>query len=403
MITSVENEVGLNLPVQAVITRRLTLLMAASCGLSVATMYYSQPLLADMGATVAGGAKSAAYIPTFTQIGTMLGMGLFVPLGDMFERRGLIVSVCLALAFTSLATALAPNFALLAVASFFLGLTCIIPHLILPFAAQISPPESRGKTLGTVVSGLLIGILCARTFSGFVGATFGWRSVYFVGAGLMIVLAVVLRRYLPVSHPSLGLSYPKLLRSMVRLVRTFPELREAAATGALLFAAFSAFWATLIFRLGTPPFHYGSRAAGLFGLVGAAGAAAAPLVGRMADTRGPRKTVELSLLVTAASFFVFWFAGSIMAGLILGVVLMDLGVQAGHVANQTRIYGILPEARSRLNTVYMVTYFLGGALGSALGAYGWNAARWTGVCIVGLILMGMALAVQYLSGRRKPA
>jgi predicted MFS family arabinose efflux permease len=403
MITSVENEVGLNLPVQAVITRRLTLLMAASCGLSVATMYYSQPLLADMGATVAGGAKSAAYIPTFTQVGTMLGMGLFVPLGDMFERRGLIVSVCLALAFTSLATALAPNFALLAVASFFLGLTCIIPHLILPFAAQISPPESRGKTLGTVVSGLLIGILCARTFSGFVGATFGWRSVYFVGAGLMVVLAVVLRRYLPISHPSLGLSYPKLLRSMVRLVRTFPELREAAATGALLFAAFSAFWATLIFRLGTAPFHYGSRAAGLFGLVGAAGAAAAPLVGRMADTRGPRKTVELSLLVTAASFFVFWFAGWTMAGLILGVVLMDLGVQAGHVANQTRIYGILPEARSRLNTVYMVTYFLGGALGSALGAYGWNAARWTGVCIVGLILMGMALAVQYLSGRRKPA
>jgi predicted MFS family arabinose efflux permease len=401
MITSIEDEVGQNLPAQAVITRRLTLLMAASCGLSVATMYYSQPLLADMGATVAGGAKSAAYIPTFTQVGTMLGMGLFVPLGDMFERRGLIVSVCLALAFTSLATALAPNFALLAVASFFLGLTCIVPHLILPFAAQISPPESRGKTLGTVVSGLLIGILCARTFSGFVGAAFGWRSVYFVGAGLMVVLAVVLRRYLPVSHPSLGLSYPKLLRSMVHLIRTFPQLREAAATGALLFAAFSAFWATLIFRLGTPPFHYGSRAAGLFGLVGAAGAAAAPLVGRMADTRGPRKTVELSLFVTAASFFVFWFAGSTMAGLILGVVLMDLGVQAGHVANQTRIYGILPEARSRLNTVYMVTYFLGGAIGSALGAYGWNAARWTGVCIVGLVLMGMALAVQYISGRRE--
>jgi predicted MFS family arabinose efflux permease len=355
-----------------------------------------------MGATIAGGRGVVAYIPTFTQVGTMLGMGLFVPLGDMVERRKLIVFVSLAIALTSAATAIAPNAAVLAVASFLLGVTCIVPHLILPFVAQISRPGERGKALGVVVSGLLIGILCARTFSGFVGAAFGWRSVYWIGSVGMVVLAVLLLRKLPVSHPAAPLTYPQLLRSLWRLVRQFPELRQAAVTGAMLFGAFSAFWATLIFRLITPPFHYGARAAGLFGLVGAAGAFGAPLIGRIADKRGARTTLAASLWITAGSFILFLFGGGGMAGLIAGVILMDLGVQAGHVSNQTRIYAILPEARSRLNTVYMVSYFMGGALGSALGAYGWEVARWTGVCAAGIAMMTVALVVHYLGAEPLP-
>jgi predicted MFS family arabinose efflux permease len=378
---------------------RLTLLMAVTCGLTIANLYYCQPLLTEMGASLSAN-HAAAYIPTLTQVGAMFGMGLFVPLGDIFERRRLIVSVCCALTAMLLASSAAPTFFWLAVASVFLGLTCIVPHLILPFAAQIAPPADRGRVLGTVLSGLLIGILGARTVSGFLGAALGWRAVYVLSAGLMLVLAAILRKTLPESHPTIKFTYPKLLASIVSLLRQFSELREASLIGAMLFGAFSSFWATLIFRLGTPPFHYGSRVAGLFGLVGVVGAAAAPVVGRLADRRGPRKTVEISLFITAVSYLVFWASGSSIWGLVAGVVLMDLGVQAGHVSNQTRIYSLLPEARSRLNTVYMVTYFLGGALGSALGAYGWNFAGWTGVCWVGLLMVGVALAVHYMGSSR---
>jgi predicted MFS family arabinose efflux permease len=373
--------------------------MSAGCAISVANMYYCQPLLAQMGATVPGGQRIASYIPTFTQVGTMLGMGLFVPLGDMFERRRLIVSVCVALSGTAVLTAISPTASWLMAASFILGLTSIIPHLILPFVAQLARPAERGRALGTVVSGMLIGILCARTFSGFAGAAFGWRSVYWIGALAMIVLGFLLWRKLPQSRPTASLSYPQLLRSLAQFIGEYGELRQSAVTGGMLFGAFSAFWATLIFRLMSPPYHYGSRAAGLFGLVGAAGAAAAPVMGRIVDRRGVRTSVALSLVVTAVAFVIFFLAGNKMAGLIAGVVLMDLGVQAGHVSNQARIYAILPEARSRLNTVYMVSYFLAGAIGSALGAYGWNAAGWSGVCAVGLGLVLIGLVYHIAGGR----
>jgi predicted MFS family arabinose efflux permease len=379
--------------------RGLTMLMAVTCGLTVANLYYCQPLLTEMGTSL-GSKLGAAYIPTYAQIGTMFGMGLFVPLGDMFERRRLIVTVCCALSLMLMASAAAPNLFWLSVASLCLGLTCIVPHLILPFAAQIAKPEQRGRVLGAVVSGLLIGILCARTFSGFFGAAFGWRSVYWASAVVMFALAMVLRKKLPESHPSSVFTYGQLLRSLGTLFKQFSALREAAFTGAMFFGAFSALWATLIFRLSTTPFHYGSRVAGLFGLVGAAGAAAAPVVGRMADKRGPRTTVKFSLLITATSFVVFWIFGGSMSGLIAGVILMDLGVQAGHVSNQTRIYALLPEARSRLNTVYMVSYFFGGAIGSAFGAYGWDHARWPGVCAVGLLMIIAGLVAHFFGGRR---
>jgi predicted MFS family arabinose efflux permease len=361
--------------------------MAAACGISVANIYYNQPLLVQMG---------GAYLPMFTQIGAGLGMFLFVPLGDMLERRRLIVLVSSSTAIACVLTALSPNLALLSVASMVLGLTSIVPHLILPFAAQISAPEERGRVVGTVVSGLLIGILAARTVSGFIGASFGWRAVYWMAAALMCTLAFTLARTLPKSEPHATLSYPQLLRSIVTLIREQPLLRQAALIGALSFGSFSVFWATLVFRLGD------ARLAGLFGLIGVAGALAASYVGRIADRRGPSFTVGIGIATTAVAYVVFWLTGSTMTGLVVGVVLLDLGVQAAHVSNQTRIYSILPEARSRLNTVYMVTYFLGGSLGSALGAYSWKVAKWNGVCIAGLALSLLALAVHLLSAIDAP-
>ncbi len=372
--------------------------MALGCGVSVANIYYSQPLLQQMAAEFRAG---TGYVPAYTQVGAGFGMFLFVPLGDILERRRLIVSVCISTAAAALFTALSPSLALLSCASLLVGLTSITPHLILPFAAQISMPEERGKVLGTVLSGLLIGILLARTASGFIGATFGWRSVYWMAAGLMLLLAAALRYALPPSPPAHTMKYGQLMRSIATLIREQPLLREASLIGAMLFGAFSVFWATLIFVLVTPPFHYGSRMAGLFGLIGLAGALAASVAGRIADRRGPRFTVAAGIAITLVSYVVFFFAGKTLAGLIAGVTLLDLGVQAGHVSNQTRIYGLIPEARSRLNTVYMVSYFAGGALGSALGAAGWAWRRWDGVCAAGFLLALIAMGAQIYGSKLK--
>jgi predicted MFS family arabinose efflux permease len=369
--------------------------MATACGISVANIYYNQPLLAQMGASFA---RDASYLPMFTQLGAGMGMFLFVPLGDILERRRLIVTVCLSTAIANVLVGLAPSLAFLTVASVLVGLTSIVPHLILPFAAQVAVPDERGRVVGTVLGGLLIGILLARTVSGFVGAQFGWRSVYWIASALMLSLALVLAQQLPHSLPAINLRYPDLLRSILVLVREQPLLREASLIGGMLFGAFSVFWATLIFRLANPPFHYGARLAGAFGLIGAAGALMAPMAGRITDRKGPRFTVGMGIGITVISYLCFWLFGGSLAGLIAGVVLLDIGVQSGHVANQTRIYSLIPEARGRLNTVYMVTYFAGGALGSALGAYGWSVAHWNGVCTAGICLALVALAV-HVAGR----
>ncbi len=381
----------------------LVWIMAAACGISVANIYYNQPLLGQIGSAFGG---DASYLPMFTQLGAGAGMFLFVPLGDIFERRKLIVAVCLSTAAATVMTALAPSLRLLSAASFLVGLTSIVPHLILPFAAQVSAPEQRGRVVGTVLGGLLIGILLARTASGFLGAAFGWRAVYWMAAALMLVLAATLLKQLPRSEPKLAMSYGELLHSILTLVREQPLLRAASSIGGMLFGAFSVFWATLIFRLAAPPLHYGARMAGVFGLIGVAGASIAPVAGRITDRKTPAFTVGLGIAVTIASYVCFWAFGSRLAGLVAGVILLDLGVQTGHVANQTRIYGIMPEARSRLNTVYMVTYFAGGALGSALGAYGWSIARWNGVCAAGMAMSLAALGVQLFGAKnaeRSPA
>jgi predicted MFS family arabinose efflux permease len=376
------------------IDRRTVAVMSAASGICVANIYYCQPLLSDIGRSLGVSDRAIGYLPMWTQAGTALGMFAFVPLGDMFPRRKLIVVMSLLSGLTVAMMAIAPNPALLNAAAFAVGLTGIVMHLILPFAAKLAPPEKRGHVVGTVLSGLLLGILLARLVSGFVGDQFGWRVMYRIAAGAMFTLAVVLRYALPYDPPEPNLRYGELVRSIVDLALTQPLLREAAIIGGMLFGAFSSFWATLVFFLGTPPYHYGARVAGLFGLVGAVGVLFAPWAGRLADRKGPAFTVTLGILISLGSYVVFDFAGYSLWGLAAGVILLDLGVQGGHVANQTRIYALVPEARSRLNTVYMVTFFLGGALGSALGAYGWTHWGWSGVCAAGAVQLMAALAVR---------
>jgi predicted MFS family arabinose efflux permease len=374
------------------ITGITVLAMAVASGISVANLYYSQPLLGQMGQTFGVG-HAAGYIPAFTLIGLILGMVLFVPLGDMFERRSLIVAASAFAAVAAAAVALAPNFACLAIASLLLGSASIVQHLILLFAAQAARSQERGKIVGIVLSGMILGTLLARTVSGFVAAELGWRMMYWIATTLMITLTISVNPILPECPPSEVITYRELLRSLITIVREQPLLRESSLIGAMMFGALNAFWVSLIFFLEAPPYHYGERAAGFFGLVGAIGAAAAPVIGRLSDSRGANFGLNLGLLTLLISFIGLWIFGHVLFALIVGVIFLDAGVQASQVSNQTKIYSLLPEAPSRVNTVYMTSFFGGGALGASLGAYGWGSMQWRGVCIVGIGMLLVALSV----------
>ena len=381
--------------------RRLVWLMAVACCISVANLYYCQPILADIGRSFHMSVNEAGFIATLAQLGFASGLLFIVPLGDRYNRRTLIVCMLVAVTIALLAMALAPSIILLAIASYAVGVTTVVPQLIVPFAASLAGDSERGQVIGTVMSGLLIGILLARTVGGFISARLGWHAVYWIAAGLMIVLAVVMRFLLPADRPRSSVSYPQLLRSLWQLVLKEPVLRETSVVGGLAFGAFSAFWVTLAFFLETPPYHYGSAVVGLFGLVGIAGALAASLVGKLTDKMDARHINGYAIIVVLLSFGAFWLLGQSLWGLIIGVILLDFGVQANHVSNQTRVYGLNPHQRNSLNSVYMVSYFIGGSVGSILGTYGWSVAKWSGVCAVGGILLAVALSIYAFNSRRR--
>jgi predicted MFS family arabinose efflux permease len=385
----------------ALLPQSTVLLMAVTVGVLVANIYYIQPLLADIARTFGLSVTNAGVVGMLSQAGTAVGMFLFVPLGDKFERRSLILALLMGAFVSLLLVAFAPNAIWLGAANFAVGACAANVHVVVPFAAHLAAPRQRGRVVGAVVAGILFGVLLARTFSGFVGALFGWRAVYEIAAGAMVVLAVVVRAKLPISRPDVAMTWFELMRSTLDLVRRHAVLRESALLGATFFAAFSAFWTTLVFFLGGPAYHYANAgsAAGLFGLVGAAGALGAPTVGHLADQHGPRFTIRIALWLALFSFLLMGLVGSHRIGLVAGVVLMDLAVQSGHVSNQTRIYSIDPSARSRLNMVYMSCYFIGGGLGSYLGALSWHAAGWWGVCGFGAIAIAMGIVIEAIHGR----
>ncbi|RKH25869.1 MFS transporter [Corallococcus praedator] len=389
-------------PAPASLRPSLVGLMAAASAVTAANLYYNQPLLGDIGRTLGASDGAVGLVPTLTQVGYAVGMLLLVPLGDSLERRRVILTLCACVAVALSATALAPGLHVLVAASFAVGVTTVIPQLLVPFAAQLAEPSQRGRVVGTVMSGLLIGILLSRTAAGFVGTHLGWRTMFWVAAGLMVALGFVLRFTLPAQPPLAAMPYPALMRSLIHLARTEPVLRLHALLGALTFGAFSAFWVTLALHLQSLPGHYDAQVAGLFGVVGVAGAGVAPLVGRLADKRGDRRLNALAIAVLLASFGVLWWAGHTLWGLALGVLLLDLGVQANQITNQARVYALRPEARSRLNTLYMVTYFLGGAAGAWAGTAAWTRAGWSGVCAVGAAMSLTALGVVLWSSRRVP-
>jgi predicted MFS family arabinose efflux permease len=362
------------------------LLLSVVAAFTVANLWYNQPLLPDIARTFHATAGQAGIVAVLTQVGYAIGLLCFVPLGDAVDTRRLMLALLAGVTVALIAAAFAPSLALLAVASFAIGLTTVVPQVAIPMAAALSPPASRGRALGQIVGALLIGVLGARVLAGFVGAAFGWRRMFVLAAAMMIVTAIAVRLWLPTRRPSTSLSYLELMRSLIPIARSQPVVRDAALLGALAFASFSAFWTTLAFRLEMPPLHYGSRVAGLFGLLGIAGAATAPIAGYLADKRSPRETVGFALAAIAISWIVLALAGHTLWGIAAGVVILDAGVQAAQVSNQARVYSLDPQLYGRLNTIYMASYFAGGALGSALASGAWDSFGWPGVCAVGLAL-----------------
>ena len=379
---------------------RLIWLLTVAAGVTAANLYYSQPLLADIAHTFAISAGQAGLLATLGQLGFGLGLVLIVPLGDSRGRRGLLVTMLLLEAGALLGMAYAPTMGWMGIACFVAGFLTVVPQIVIPFAASLATDERRGRIIGMVLSGILIGILCARTVSGFVGAVLGWRAMYGIAAGLMLLLALVLWRAVP-EQSSSGAPYLLLLASLWRIIRTEPALRPVCLFGALSFAAFNVIWVTLSFFLRTPPYHFASDIVGLFGLAGVAGATAAPQVGRLVDRTGrPRITIGLGLSIVLLAFAIFWLLGHVLWGLIIGALLLDLGVQTNLTSCQAIVQNLRPDARSRLNTIFMTCYFIGGAAGSTLGACAWGLAWWAGVCISGVALLLIALGIFVLTGRR---
>lgn len=382
------------------LSRWLVLLMAFATGVAVASNYYNQPLLQTLAEEFGLSYSRAGMLVTTAQVSYGLGLLLLVPLGDLWERRGLIVGMTLLIAGGLLLSAFAPNFAVLLVGTALAGAFSAVAQVLVPFAATLAAPAERGRVVGTLMSGLLLGILLARTVAGSLSALSGWRSVYLVAAAVMAVTALALWFALPRYRHAERISYPRLLLSVARLFREESELRLRTLLGALSFALFAMFWTPLAFLLSAEPYGYSDGVIGLFGVVGAIGALAANLSGRMADSGRGAQATTLGLVVLALSWLPLGGAGSSLVALLTGVVLLDLAVQLTHVSNMNQVYRLRPEARSRINAGYMTGYFAGGALGSLASAALFDAFGWAAVCAAGVTLSLVALGVWLALGRR---
>lgn len=383
---------------------RLILLLSLIAAITVGNLYLAQPLLAELEHVFRAGPGAAGAVVTLGQVGYGLGVLLIVPLGDLRERRQLMLVLFAGCTVGLLVSAAAPTLLVLIAASFAVGVFTVIPQIIMPYAASIAPDDRRASVIGTVQSGLLVGILLARTVSGTIASVAGWRAVFVVAAVLGLAMAALVWAKFPRQAPTAKLSYRATLVSMLKLLWREPVLRRVGLSGAANFAVFSGFWTTLPFLISSA-YGYGPGAAGVFGLVGVVGAASARYGGRLSDLRGPQYTQKLSLVVTLASFALFAFADCSLVPLVAAVIVLDAGCQANHISCQAEAFTLDANARSRINGIYMFLRFLGGAVGSAVSALAWKRGGWHAYCVSGAVLCVLAF-VPYVfrsSRDRSPA
>jgi len=395
VITAREQATGLS--------RALVMLFAVACGLSAANLYYAQPILDTIAKDFGTGSGTAGLIVTFSQIGYAAGLALLVPVGDLVERRKLIPLVMTVTSAALIASAVAPTVGLLIGVALLVGCGSVAAQILVPMAASLASEERRGQVVGTVMSGLLVGILLARTISGIVAGVSSWRVVYVAAAGMTLVMALVLARKLPPEQTRARIRYSTLLATAAHLIVSESLLRRRSLFGALGFAAFSVFWTTMAFILAGAPFHYGDITIGLFGLVGAGGALCANVAGRLADRGLTKQTTLFFSVCVAVSFLPLWVGRHSLWMMIVGILVLDVGVQGIQVTNQSMVYRLAPELRSRVTSAYMVCYFAGGALGSAVGASMYDSHRWAGVCVLGAAIGTLATVAGMIDAARAPA
>lgn len=379
----------------------MTLLFATACGIVIANIYYSQPLLAVIAQTFGRSAASLGFLVTMTQLGYACGLLTIVPLGDALNRRTLIITLLLCGVLALFAVAASPTFLLFAIASVLLGVSTCSAQLLVPFAASLADEKERGRVVGMVMSGLLLGILLARTVSGLIAQFAGWRALYVIAALVGLLLTGLLARALPKDERDIPLAYGSLMKSLLTLIRENPSLRLRSLCGALAFACFSVLWTGLTFLLSQPPYNFSESKIGAFGLAGAAGTLAASYAGRMADRgHGNLATGLFSASILVSFAFIFAGAHSLVA-LVVGILLLDIGVQGLHISNQGVIYALAHDARSRVTTVYLTSYFIGGALGSSMASISYARYGWSGVCLAGAATASLLIAVWLISRFRQ--
>ena len=385
------------------ISRGMVLLLAFTTGAAVANMYYAQPLLHTLGHAFGVGTATTGLLVTISQIGYVFGLALLVPLGDLVERRRLITLSLGCLAGAQAIAAVAPDLALFALAVLLVGVATFIGQVIVPLSSQLAAPHERGKVVGTVMSGLLIGVLLSRTLSGLIAELFGWRVVFGFAAVAMLLLAAVLQRVLPRIEPTSDLPYTAALRSVFGLVRREPVLRQRMVLGGCAFGGFSVLWTALAFLLSGvhgSHYHYGNATIGLFGLAGVAGAAAAQVAGRLADRGHGAAATTGALVLTLAAWPLLALGANSVVVLIIGIMVLDLGVQGTQIGNQSAIYRLHPDARSRLTTAYMSAFFLGGVLCSSVTGALYASDGWAAVCTFGGLVSLAGLGAWVLTARR---
>lgn len=366
-------------------------------GVSVANIYYNQPLLDMMRRDLGVSEFHANFISVITQAGYALGLLFIIPLGDLCHRKKIILTNFTLLIMSLTAIALSGNIYATWAASLVTGACSMIPQIFVPIASEFSEPERKGRNVGVVISGLLTGILASRVVSGLVGDAIGWRGMYLIAAALMAVCAVAVVKTLPDISPTFNGSYAKLMRSVLSLVAGHPALRVYSARAGLAFGSFLALWSCLAFKMGQAPFHADSDVVGMLGLCGVAGAVTASFVGRWVKSVGIRRFNYIGCALMLAAWASLYFCGDSYGGIISGILLIDIGMQCIQLSNQTSIFDVCPSASNRVNTIFMTTYFIGGSLGTLLAGTGWELWGWAGVAAVGALLTLASLSLTLLT------
>lgn len=382
------------------LTNFVLYLMSISAGLVVANLYYSQPLLNQIGSTFGVGKSASSNVVLAAQMGYAIGMLIILPLGDMISNIKILKVDFVIIILSLLAAATSNSLWMLIISCLFIGISSSIPQFFVPMAANLSDDKNRGRAIGIMMTGLLTGIIGSRVISGFVGGQFGWRSMYYISAGVMLVLFIIIYLKLPRINPHYKGTYKALITSLWTILKTQPELRLATVRGTLSFAGLTAMWTTLVFVM-KDSFGYGSTITGLFGLFGIVGALGANVVGKFNDRYSKNKIIYVGIALSLFSWILFLFSTHFIVGIALGIITVDLGQQTIHITNQNIILERFPEARNRINMIYMVIFFIGGSLGASLGSIAYEKFGWQGVSIFGLGLIVLLTIIHELFRKKQ--